>query len=90
MNNDLKNNYDFMTADEIAKSLASKIKIIRKKKFKTQIQFAQHIGMSHGSYARFEKTGQISFSKFITIIQGLGRTEEIAVLFDEKKEVITW
>jgi len=90
MNNDLKNNYEFMTSDEIAKSLASKIKVLRKKKFKTQKAFAEHIGMSYGAYARYEKTGQISFSRFIDIVKGVNRADEIAALFDEKKEVIQW
>ncbi|MDF1877805.1 helix-turn-helix transcriptional regulator [Sulfurimonas sp. SAG-AH-194-L11] len=90
MNNDLKNNYGFMTSDEIAKSLAIKIKVLRKKKFKTQKEFAQHIGMSHGAYARYEKTGQISFSRFIDIVKGINRIDEIAALFDEKKKTITW
>ena len=90
MNNDLKNNYEFMTSAEIGKSLAVRIKVIRKKRFKTQELFAEHIGMSFGKYARFEKTGQISFEGFIDIVKGLDRVEEIALLFDEDKEVIKW
>ena len=90
MDNNLKNNYDFMTSAEIAKSLAVKIKAIRKKRFKTQELFAQHIGMSFGKYARFEKTGQISFQGFIDIVKGLDRTQEIVGLFHEDKEFIKW
>ena len=90
MNNDLKNNYEFMTSAEIAKSLAIKIKVIRKTKFKTQKLFAQHIGMNFNTYARFEKTGQISFVGFIEIAKGLDRTEEIAVLLNENREIIEW
>ena len=90
MNNDLKNNYEFMTSAEISKSLAVRIKVIRKKRFKTQGLFAEHIGMSFGKYARFEKTGQISFEGFIDIVKGLDRVEEIAVLFEQDKEVIKW
>ncbi|MEA3523689.1 MAG: hypothetical protein U9R50_12045 [Campylobacterota bacterium] len=90
MNDDLKNNYEFMTSGEIAKSLAVKIKIIRKKRFKTQQLFAQHIGMSYSKYARFEKTGQISFLGFLDILKGLDRTQEIVELFNENREVIQW
>ena len=90
MNDDLKNNYDFMTSDEIVKALAVKIKVIRKERFKTQKLFAEHIGMNYNTYARFEKTGQISFSKFIDIVKGLDRAEEIALLFDKNKELIQW
>ena len=90
MDTNLKDNYEFMTSAEISKSLAVRIKAIRKKRFKTQELFAKHIGMSFGKYARFEKTGQISFVGFIDIVKGLDRVEEIAVLFDEDKEVIKW
>jgi len=90
MKNDFKNNYEFMTSAEIAKSLAIKIKAIRKKRFKTQKLFAEHVGMNFNMYARFEKTGQISFPGFIDIVKGLDRAEEIAVLFNENKEIIQW
>jgi len=90
MSSDLKSNYEFMTSAEISKSVALKIKKIRKKRFKTQELFAKHIGMSFGKYARFEKSGQISFQGFIDIIQGLDRVEEIVVAFNEDKEVIEW
>ncbi|QOY53212.1 hypothetical protein [Candidatus Sulfurimonas baltica] len=90
MNNQLKNNYEFMTSAEIVKSLALKVKVIRKKRFKTQELFAEHIGMSFGKYARFEKTGQISFQGFLDIIKGIDRIEEIAVLFNEDKKIIKW
>ncbi len=90
MNNNLNNHYEFMTSSEIAKSLALKIKALRKKRFKTQKLFAEHIGMNFNMYARFEQTGQISFPAFIDIVKGLDRTEEIATLFNEDKEIIKW
>lgn len=90
MNNDLKNNYEFMTSAEITKALAVKIKTVRKARFKTQKLFAEHIGMNYNTYARFEKTGQISFKGFIAIVKGLNRIEEFTTLFDENQEVIQW
>lgn len=90
MNNELINNYEFMTSKEICKSLGKKVKIIRKKRFKTQELFAKHIGMSYGKYARFEKSGQISFEGFIDIVKGLDSVEDIANLFNEDKEIIEW
>jgi len=90
MNDNLKNNYEFMTSSEIAKSLALKIKAIRKKRFKTQKLFAEHIGMNFNMYARFEQTGQISFPRFINIAKGLDVAEEIALLFSKDKDIIQW
>ncbi len=90
MDDDLKNNYEFMTSSEIAKSLALKVKAIRKKRFKTQKLFAEHIGMNFNMYARFEQTGQISFPEFINIAKGLDRIEEVSLLFSENKDLIQW
>ncbi len=90
MNDDLKNSYEFMTSSEIAKALALRIKTIRKKRFKTQKLFAEHIGMNFNMYARFEQTGQISFKGFIDIAKGLGRIEDIALLFSKDEDTIQW
>ena len=86
----LLNNHEFMTSSELTKKIAKKIKIIRKKRFKTQAEFAQHIGMSYGTYARFEKTGQVSFLGFIDILKGIDRVDDIANAFDENSSVIEW
>ncbi len=90
MEKELMDNFEFMTSREISKSLAKKIKAIRKKKFKTQELFAKHIGMSFSAYSRFEKSGQISFQGFIDVIKGIDRVDEIARLFKQDKDVITW
>ena len=90
MDIDLKNNFEFMTSVEIAKALAKRIQTIRKKKFKTQKEFAEHIGMSYGTYARFEKTGQVSFVGFLEIIKGLDLIEQAIPLFEEEKQLIEW
>ncbi|MCF6308895.1 MAG: hypothetical protein L3J19_00245 [Sulfurimonas sp.] len=90
MINILSDNYEFMTSAEINKSIAQNIKIIRKRKFKTQELFAKHIGMSYGKYARFEKTGQISFQGFIDILKGIDRVEEITKICNIDSEAIQW
>lgn len=90
MDIDLKNNFEFMTSAEIAKALAKRVQTIRKKKFKTQKDFAEHIGMSYGTYARFEKTGQVSFIGFLDIVKGLDLMDEIIPLFEEEKQLIEW
>ncbi len=70
--------------EESIKNLAKDIKEIRKKGFKTQELFAQHIGMNYNKYARFEKTGQIALEGFLEILQGLGKLEDFFALFGEK------
>ena len=74
--------------EESIKILAKDIKEIRKKGFKTQELFAQHIGMSYSKYARFEKTGQIALEGFLEILQGLGKLEDFFALFGEKNLLI--
>jgi len=66
---------------EIIKEIAKKVKNIRKEKYKTQEIFANHIGMNYSKYARFEKSGQISFDGFVDILQGLGIFDEFIKLF---------
>ncbi|PHQ64678.1 MAG: hypothetical protein COB99_08390 [Sulfurimonas sp.] len=90
MDNRLNNNFEFMTSSEINKALAKKIQLIRKKHFKSQKLFSTHINMSLGTYARFEKTGQVSLKGFIDILKGIERVDEIADLFKEEKEDIQW
>jgi transcriptional regulator with XRE-family HTH domain len=70
-------------SEETIKSLAKDIKEIRKKSFKTQELFSQHIGMTYSKYARFEKSGQISLEGFLEILQGLGKLETFFELFRE-------
>lgn len=89
---------------ETIKLLAKNIKEIRKQRFKTQNLFAKHIGMSYSKYARFEKSGEISFDGFVEIVKGLDKLDEFINLFkvsslfevvpsgkvvEEKKELVT-
>lgn len=83
-------NYEFLTSKEIAKEIANQVKIIRKKQFKSQKIFAQHIGMPEDTYARFERTGLISFTGLISVARGLESLPEIIKLFSIEKEIIEW
>ncbi|MFK5938832.1 MAG: helix-turn-helix transcriptional regulator [Sulfurimonas sp.] len=67
--------------EDIIKLLAKNIKEIRKQRFKTQELFAKHIGMTYSKYARFEKSGQISFDGFVEIVKGLNKLDEFVELF---------
>jgi len=90
VNNELKNDFEFMTSLEISKEIAKKIKTIRKKRFKTQELFAKHIGISYSKYARFEKSGQIQFVDFIEVVKGIDKVEDLQTIFNPKKELISW
>jgi DNA-binding XRE family transcriptional regulator len=79
-----------MTSNEIAKVIGKRVKTVRKKQFSSQKIFAQHIGMPEETYARFERTGLISFTGLISVARGLENLEEIIELFAKKKEVIQW
>ena len=77
--------------EETIKLLAKDIKEIRKKSFKTQELFSQHIGMTYSKYARYEKSGQISLDGFLEILQGLGKLDTFLDLFSDTgllKEVV--
>jgi len=82
--------FDFLPSVEIAKTIAKKLQVIRKKKFKTQHDFAQHIGLSYAKVSRFEKTGKIQFPDFLIILKGLNRVDALQNLFEEHKEIIEW
>ena len=91
MNNDLlTDTFDFKTDKEIIKIIALRIKKIRKVTYKTQESFALHIGMTHGSYARFEKSGEVSFSGFVNILKGIGYIDKLDELLTQDNEVIKW
>jgi len=90
MQTDLNKDYSFLPSPLVAKDLAKRIKVIRKKKFKTQELFAKHIGLTHAKYARFEKTGNIQLPDFIEVVKGIGRVDELQELFESSAEVIGW
>lgn len=82
--------FEFKTSKEIIKSLSFRVALLRKKRFKSQKIFAEHIGMSFGSYSRFEKTGEVSLRGFISIIKGIGCIDELNTLFLEEENIIEW
>ena len=91
MNEYFKNDsFDFKTNKEIIKLVALRVKKIRKVNFKTQALFAEHIGMSHGSYARFETTGEVSFSGFVSILKGIGLIDKLDELLNQNDDLIKW
>ncbi|MDQ7060652.1 MAG: helix-turn-helix transcriptional regulator [Sulfurimonas sp.] len=73
---------DFMfeSTPKIIEILVLRVKELRKKKKLTQEKFAAHIGMSFGTYKKFETANKISFEGFIDICRGLGKIEDISEL----------
>lgn len=69
--------------EEIALSLAKRIKEIRRRKGISQERLAELSGVSFGSIKRFETSGQISFIHLIKIAKSLNCANEIKLLFME-------
>lgn len=76
-------NYDQLLygPSDVAKSLAHRLKGIRKRKKITQHQLASRSNVSYASICRFEQTGLISLESFIKIAMELGVIDEIRELF---------
>ena len=72
------------TPNEIAKSLADKIKEHRKKLKISQESLAQKSGVSLGSIKRFETKYEISLQSFIKIAIALDLDNNIENLFTQK------
>ncbi len=70
---------DFMfeSSSKIIKMLVIRVKALRKKKKITQKEFAAHIGMSFGTYKKFESSYKISLEGFIDICRGLDKVEDV-------------
>ena len=72
------------TPNEIAKSLADKIKESRKKFKISQEVLAQKSGVSLGSIKRFETKYEISLQSFIKIAIALDLDDDLENLFTQK------
>ena len=72
------------TPNEIAKSLAEKIKTHRKKLKISQEALAQKSGVSLGSIKRFETKYEIALQSFIKIAIALDLDKDIETLFTQK------
>ena len=72
------------TPNEIAKSLADKIKEHRKKLKISQAMLSQKSGVSLGSIKRFETKYEISLQSFIKIAIALDLDKDIETLFTQK------
>lgn len=76
-------NIGWYTPSDVTKSLAAKIKNIRKRKKITQKQLAARSNVSYASLRKFEQTGQISLESFVKLTMELGLVSEINALFEQ-------
>lgn len=75
--------YIWETPEEINKSIAERLRNIRKRRKLSQQQLSERCGVSYGSIKRFETTGQISLLHLTRIAVALGCVDEMKKLFTE-------
>lgn len=73
--------YLWETPSDIDKSLAQRVKKIRKRKKITQKELAARSNVSYGTLKRFEQTGDISLNSLTKVAIELGIVNEIKSLF---------
>ncbi len=81
--------FSLASTQEIIKELALRAKQKRKrniKRYGTQKQFAEHIGMSYRSYQEFEISGKITLERFIDVLRGLDAIEDSSEILEIKDE----
>ena len=69
--------------DEIAEDLGARAKALRIQLKMSQEEFAKKSGIACATYGKFERTGQIGFVSFLTIMRYLGRIAEADRLLKE-------
>lgn len=69
------------TPTEIAKTLAQRHKLLRKKLHLSQKEMAERSGVSLGSLKRFENTGKISLEALLKLAHLTGRLKDFDSIF---------
>ena len=73
--------FNIKTPQEVEELVASRIRMIRKRKKMSQVRLSEKSGVSLGSVKRSENTGDISFKSLIKISIALGIENELIDLF---------
>jgi transcriptional regulator with XRE-family HTH domain len=81
------NDFTLESSRDIAKEIGKRAKVMRKQTDKTQKEFADFVGIPFGTYARFEKTGQLQLPDFILVMQRLDRAEELQAILIPTREI---
>ena len=63
----------FLTPEEVAVEIAKQIKEHRIHLGYKQVDFAKRMGIPYPTYQLFERTGKISFVRFLTILAAVGK-----------------
>jgi transcriptional regulator with XRE-family HTH domain len=90
MSININEDFTFISTADTAKTLAKRVQAVRKKKFKTQMEFAKHLGLTYSKVSRFEKSGYIQFTDLLMILKALNLIDELQELFVKKDEIIKW
>ena len=78
--------FNFSSAEEIGKTLAHRLKMLRVQKDIAQADMAQRMGVSRSTLNTLENTGKGSVTSWIKLVQCLGQEAQLQPLF---KPVIT-
>lgn len=78
--------FNFSTADEIATTLAHRLKVLWVQKEIAQADMAKRMGVSRSALNTLENTGKASVASCIKLVQALGQEAQLQPLF---KPVIT-
>lgn len=73
-------NYSLYTPDDVAKSLAKRLKELRLLKKMKRTTLAERSGVSTASLIRFEQKGLVSLENLLKLMHALGRLEEMGKL----------
>ncbi len=82
----LPTDISFLTNSEICSLLAKRIKQERLAQNLKQKEFAKRANISSSTYILFEKTGQISLERLVSIIRALGKIDVLSSFLDFDKE----
>ncbi len=67
----------FLTSEEVSVEIAKQIKEHRILLGYKQVDFAKKMGIPYPTYQLFERTGKISFVRFLTILATVGKKDLI-------------
>lgn len=70
-----------LSASEITAELAARVRALRLQRGWTQVEAAARAAMSHASYKRFERTGEIALHSLVQIAIALGQASALSALF---------
>ena len=73
----------FATLSEIVRAVDEKMRVLSLDAGRSQEELSQRAGIAPDTYTHFERTGKVSFERFVRVSVALGRADEIAALFEK-------